>query len=592
MDGDPGETLVLRGDPLALLESSPIFRGLDAATLVAISAELDWLALPGGATLFEAGEPSDAMYIVIAGCLGAYSGGDAPRLLGRIPAGETVGEMGLVSGHNRSATVRALRDSDLARLPRESFDRVIMQHPAAMLRVAQLLVARLESHERREPGPGPRTYTVVPQSIEVDVGGFATELIAALRRHGRAELVWSVRGADHTSAWFHRIESGNDYVVYVADPEPTTWSKLCVRQADSLLFVARAEAAAAPWPVGAGDPAAGTVSARAELVLLHEDRIEPGAAARWSRQFPGVAHHHVREPADVERVARLLTGTAVGLVLSGGGARGFAHIGVVRALREAGVAIDLVGGTSMGAIMGAGVAAGWSTAEMIERFHRTFVATNPLSDYTLPIVSLVAGRKVSRLLRQEFGDIAIEDLPLPFYAVSSNLTTGRGSVHRQGDLWRWLRASVAIPGVLPPVFHHGEVHVDGGAINNMPVDVMRRSHAGVVIGVDVGSDTTFSSDIQDVDLPPLWKLLGWFRRHKQRPTILQILLRAGMVNSDAATQDARRLTDLLLQPPLADIDLLNWHAFGRAIEAGYRHANERLAALDDAGRASLGLVVR
>jgi NTE family protein len=277
-------------------------------------------------------------------------------------------------------------------------------------------------------------------------------------------------------------------------------------------------------------------------------------------------------------------------VLSGGGARGFAHIGVVRALREAGVTIDLVGGTSMGAIMGAGVAAGWTTAEMVERFHRAFVATNPLSDYTLPIVSLVAGRKVSRLLRQEFGQVAIEDLPLPFYAVSANLTTGRGSVHRSGDLWRWLRASVAIPGVLPPVFHQGEVHVDGGAINNMPVDVMRTAHAGVVIGVDVGSDTTFTSDIQDVDLPPLWKLLGWFRRHKQRPTILQILWRAGMVNSEAATVAGRRLTDLLLQPPLADVDLLNWHAFERAIEAGYRHTNERLAALDGGERARLGLL--
>jgi NTE family protein len=276
-------------------------------------------------------------------------------------------------------------------------------------------------------------------------------------------------------------------------------------------------------------------------------------------------------------------------VLSGGGARGFAHIGVVRALREAGVPIDVVGGTSMGAIMGAGVAARWSDAEMVERFRRTFVATNPLSDYTLPIVSLVSGRKVSRLLRQEFGEVAIEDLPLPFFAVSANLTTGRGSVHREGELWRWLRASAAIPGVLPPVFHGGEVHVDGGVINNLPVDVMRAANVGIVIGVDVGSDTTFTSDIQAVDLPPLWKLLGWFRRHKQRPTILQILSRAGMINSDAATLAGRRMTDLLLQPPLAAVDLLHWKAFARAIEAGYRHARQRLAELEAPLRVRLGL---
>lgn len=587
MEGDLGETMVLRSDPTALLAGSPLFHGLDARTLEVIAAELEWLSLPGGSILFEAGEASDSLYLVISGRLAAYDTGHPSRRVGQIAAGESVGEMGLVSGHPRTATVRALRDTVLVRLPREAFERVILQHPAAMLRVAQLVVRRMETIGRRNTLTGSRTYTIVPQSIEVDVAGFATELCEALSRLGRTELVWTIRGADHTSGWFHSIESANDYVVYVADPGPTTWSKLCVRQADTLLMLARAEAPAAPWAVRVDHGAGG--AAPAELVLLHEDSVERGAAARWCAVLPGVPHHHVRGPDDIARLGRLLSGKAVGLVLSGGGARGFAHIGVVRALREAGVPIDLVGGTSIGAIMGAGVAAGWSHEEMVERFRRTFVTTNPLSDYTLPVVSLVSGRKVSRLLRQEFGDVAIEDLPLPFYAVSANLTTGHGSVHRSGDLWRWLRASVAIPGILPPVFHKGDVHVDGGAINNLPVDIMRLANPGIVIGVDVGSDSTFSADITDVDLPPLWRLLGWFRKNKQRPTILQILVRAGMVNSAAATAAGRELTDLLLAPPLADIDLLHWRAFDRAIELGYQHARERLERLDAAGRARLGL---
>ena len=590
MEGDLGETMVLRSDPTELLAGSTLFRGLDAHTLDVIAAELEWLSLPGGSILFEAGEASDSLYLVISGRLAAYDAGTPARRVGQIAAGESVGEMGLVSGHPRTATVRALRDTVLVRLPREAFDRVVLQHPAAMLRVAQLVVQRMETIGRRSTLTGSRTYTIVPQSIEVDVAGFATELCEALSRLGRTELVWTIRGADHTSGWFHSIESANDFVVYVADPGPTTWSKLCVRQADTLLMLARAEAPAAPWPVRIDNPGGGG-AAPAELVLLHEGSVERGAAARWCTVLPGVAHHHVRGPDDIARLARLLSGKAVGLVLSGGGARGFAHIGVVRALREAGVPIDLVGGTSIGAIMGAGVAAGWSHEEMVERFRRTFVTTNPLSDYTLPVVSLVSGRKVSRLLRQEFSDVAIEDLPLPFYAVSANLTTGHGSVHRSGDLWRWLRASVAIPGILPPVFHQGDVHVDGGAINNLPVDIMRLANPGIVIGVDVGSDSTFSADITDVDLPPLWRLLGWFRKNKQRPTILQILVRAGMVNSAAATAAGRELTDLLLAPPLADIDLLHWRAFDRAIELGYRHAKERLERLDAAGRARLGLPV-
>ncbi len=587
MDGDFSATLALR-NPVALLESSPIFSGLDRETLVALAAGLDWIALPGGGTLFEAGEPSDALYIVISGCLGAYAG-EPPQLIARIPVGETVGEMGLLSGRPRSATVRAIRDSDVARLPRETFDRIVIASPLALLRIAQLLVGRLEARERQDARVVPHTYTLIPHGPEVELDAFATQFAAELALRGRVELVRSDRAADHTSAWFHLIESVNDFVVYVGDPAPTAWTKLCLRQGDALLLVARAASSPGPFALGGGTEPPREVTSRAELVLLHDGRIEPGSGARWRPQLPGAPHHHVCGRADVARLARLLTGNSVGIVMSGGGARGFAHIGVVRALREAGVPIDLVGGTSIGAIMGAGVAAGWSTAQMIECFRRTFVSTNPLNDYTLPIVSLVAGLKVSRLLRQEFGEVAIEDLMLPFYAVSANLTTGRGSVHRQGELWRWLRASVAIPGVLPPVFHRGDVHVDGGAINNLPVDVMRTANTGLILGVDVGADETFATGFATADPPSLWNLPGWLRHQRSRPGILRILWRAGMINSDAATAAGRQQADLLLHPPLAHIDLLDWKAFDQAIEIGYRHTSERLAMLDPATLERLGL---
>lgn len=585
MEVQYGETLALR-NPVALLASLPLFAGIDRDTLAALGAGLDWIALPGGAVLFEAGEPSDCLYIVFSGSLGAY-GGDPPHLIARIPAGETVGEMGLLSGRPRSATVRAIRDSDVARLPREVFDRVVATNPLALMRLAQLLVGRLEAQDRRDLRAVPRTYTLVPHSPDTPVDGLAEALAGELRRRGRVEVVHADQAADHTSAWFHRIETANDYVVYVGHPTPSAWTKLCVRQGDALLLVCRGTDEVGPFPLGSATLPR-EVAGRAELVLMHEGRIAPGRAAQWCATLAGLPHHHVCGVDDVSRLARLLTGHSVGIVLSGGGARGFAHIGVVRAMREAGIPIDQVGGTSIGAIMGAGVAAGWPVEEMIERFRRTFVSTNPLNDYTLPFVALVAGQKVSRLLRQEFGDVAIEDLVLPFYAVSANLTTGRGSVHRYGPLWHWLRASVSIPGVLPPVFHRGDVHVDGGAINNLPVDVMRRANGGFIVGVDVGADAAFVSDESERDAPSPWNLPAWIRHQRRRPGILRILWRTGMVNSDAATAIGRLQTDLLLHPPLAHIDLLNWKSFDAAIEAGYRHASERLAALDPALLGRLG----
>lgn len=580
----PEDTLTERGNLRVLLAGLSFFAGLDDPTIEAIAGRCEWLSLPGGATLFEAGEASDAMYILISGCLGSYAppgGLDRRRFLGRVTSGESVGEMGLVSGRPRMATVLALRDSEVLRLSRAAFDEVIRRHPDAMLRIAQLTVSRLESSSALAPrgrAAGPRTFTLLPQAIDTDVATFAMEFVEALRVRGSVELVWSVRGADHTSHWFHKVESQNDFVVYVADHQPTAWTRLCLRQADALLLLARAESPAGPWQSLAAARDAKLATQRAEMVLLHEGPIVRGAAARWLAVQPGVPHHHVRTAEDVPRIARLLTGTAVGLVLSGGGARGFAHLGVIRALREHGVPIDLVGGTSIGAIMGAAAAMGWDDAQMLEVFRRTFVDSNPLGDYTLPLVSLVAGRRVSTRLRREFGEVAIEDMPLPFYCVSANLTSGHAAVHRSGELWRWLRASVAIPGVLPPVMYHGEVFVDGATINNLPVDVMREAGRGAVIGVDVGADRTFTTDIEDTDAPPFWKLISSFRaRDRKRPNIFQVLWRAGMVNSAAATLARRHQTDLLLQPPLEDVDLLAWRAFHRAIDAGHRHALRKLA---------------
>jgi NTE family protein len=563
----------------AVVRGLPIFEGLDAKLLREIRDEIRWFALPGGTTLFEAGDDPDELYLVVSGNLGAYSlsAEGHRRLVGTIAAGETVGEMALISGKPRNATVVALRDTELGGLSREAFDKLMLSHPQGLRRVAELMAHRLDASQRQVRGRRsvPRTFAVVPHDKHAHATTFAAQLATHLEHLGRTELVWSQRGADHTSQWFHAVERTNDFVVYVCDPGPTSWTKLCLRQADVVLLLAQADAPASEWHASTSQAA--TMSQRVELVLLHKDRVTPGCATRWLDLRPNVPHHHIRGTADIARLARLLTGRGLGVVLSGGGARGFAHIGVLRAIREAGITIDAVGGTSIGAIIAAGCGLEWTIDEITSRVHSSFVKTNPLNDYTLPLVSLVSGRKVSRLLRREFTDLRIEDMPLPFFCVSSNLSTGQLAVHRRGELWRWLRASVAIPGVLPPVVQHGEIFVDGATINNLPVDVMREAGLGQIIGVDVGSDRAFTTDVVDSDVPPFWKMLQWFRGRKHRVNILQILWRAGMINSAGNRAARHELSDLLLQPPLEQIDMLNWRAFDRAIEVGYTYGRVRVA---------------
>ena len=561
-----------------LLASLPLFEGLPPDALAAVIAKLEWFALPGGAVLFREDDPPDALFIVVSGSLVAchLAADGTETRVGQIAAGECVGEMALISGKLRSATVRAVRDCELVRFAKADFEALVAQHPRSMLQLARLLVTRLEAAQARPARPaGHRTYAIVPHDESVPAQAFAHSLAAALGGYGTVEWVDRASGNDRTSDWFNRIEANRDYVVYVAEPTPSAWTQLCLRQADCVLLLTRAAVEPSSWPAlaAAHEP----LRARLELVLLHEQG-RPTNTAAWLAQHGFALHHHVRGPGDLQRLARIMTGRGVGLVLSGGGARGFAHIGVIKALREAGMPIDLVGGNSMGAIIGAGLANDWDEKTLRQSVRRAFVETNPLSDLTLPLVSLVGGRKVSRLLREAFGEIAIEDLWLPYFCLSTNLTRGEAVVHRSGPLWRWLRASVAIPGVLAPVFDQGEVHVDGGVINNLPVDVMREVGRGLVIGVDVVTDHVFTSKSETTDMPPLWRMM-MRRSGRPVPGILQILWRAGTVNSEAAAAALRSETDLMLQPSLEAIDLLNWKAFDRAVEIGYRHAMAALEAM-------------
>lgn len=563
-------------DTSDLLRDVTLFRHLSAAAFAELEGELEWFAMPGGAVLFEYGDESDSLYVLKSGSLGAFKPDRDGRfrLDGIVAAGETVGELGLIVDQPRSATVRALRDSELLRLSRRGFTALVEHHPDAMLQSARLAVRRLIERTNRRPLTAARTFAVLPHDAGVDARGFALQLREALARYGSCALIDARTGGGNTSAWFSAIEARNRYVVYLADPVPGEWRELCVRQADCFVLPVDADSKPTAWPEFENFEPDRYVQRPVNLVLLHRGEILLGTGRRWRAAMPEAHLHHVRRSDDVERVARLLTGRSIGLVLSGGGARGFAHIGVVRALREAGMRIDSVGGTSIGAIIAAGVAADWSDEEMFEKYRRAFVDGRPLRDYTLPFIALVSGRRVARLLREAFGERDIEDLALPYYCVSANLTAGRAHVHREGPLWMWLRASSAIPGILPPVFHRNEVYVDGAVMNNLPTDVMRHQGVGEIVAVDISADDVLRTDVDETSSPAWWRLFAERIVRTRRPGILSILLRSGMVNAEAASIERRTFTNVLLAPPLADIELLDWHAYERAIEAGYRHACE------------------
>jgi NTE family protein len=569
-------------EPKSLVEKLaglPLLESVEAHLLDAISEEFEWFSLPGGQLLFSQGDTDDSLYVVLSGRLGAFLHGDDGKeiLIRQMTAGETVGEMALLSGEPRSATVVALRDTELARLSKAAFTKLIDEHPKALRFVTDLLVRRLRQAPRLAPAAqAARTAAIFPLDRDLAASGFARSFAKAFEELGLKACVIDRSSAARPIEWFNALEEDHDMVLYEADFEPSQWTRHCLRQADRLVMLADATRPLTVMPPALDAVAANPRRAPIELALYCRRSLSPSQTLAFLQRF-GVTHqHHVREgvPRDLRRLARMITGRAIGVVLSGGGARGLAHIGVIHALRESGLELDLFGGASMGSIIGAGAAIEWSDEELHGHMREAFFDDNPISDYTVPMISLVRGRKTSAFLRSHFGNRQIEDMPCPYFCVSANLTTGQLKIHRTGPLWLATRASVSIPGVLPPVIDGSDILVDGGTLNNLPIDVMSDMRRGPIVAVDVSSDWAFKATIDDIDQRPLRQLLTHAR--KGTPNIINILMAAGAMSSHAQVRALRNHVDLLIEPPLAEINMLDWKAFHKTVDAGYRHTIEIL----------------
>jgi predicted acylesterase/phospholipase RssA len=375
------------------------------------------------------------------------------------------------------------------------------------------------------------------------------------------------------AAWLAEQEAEGAIVVYEADPDASGWTDRCVRQADHVVWVAAPGSGDAPAPRRALDQARS--AADRSLVSLDSPA---GPVARSAFRFALA----LRAEPDFDRLARLVTGSAVGLVLGGGGARGLAHLGVLRALEEVGVPVDAIGGTSAGAVVGALAARGLGAAAASEILRRY---SGSILDPTLPWVALLRGRRVSARLAEAVGDASIEDLGIPFFSVSTNLSRGSVRVHRRGTLLRAVRASLAVPGILPPVVEEGDLLVDGALLDNLPILAMRELTAGgPVLAVDVGrglSCPPYSELPNDLSgWSALWRRLRGAGAGWTVPTIFEILMRSAMVSSIGATgrPALREGVELALAPRVQDFGLFAFDRLDEIAERGYRAALEPVRA--------------
>jgi predicted acylesterase/phospholipase RssA len=257
-----------------------------------------------------------------------------------------------------------------------------------------------------------------------------------------------------------------------------------------------------------------------------------------------------------------------------------AHLGAVRAIREAGIPIDRVGGTSGGAMFAAQVAMGWDHQTMMDVTREQMVTRGSLLDFSVPIISVIKGNRWRRALREMFGTRRIETLRIPFFCVSTNLSRGELAIHREGLLWRWVRASLSVPGLAPPLVENGELYVDGSVLNNLPIDVMRDLAPGPIIALTVGSEQGPQvGDVQD-RVPSKWaalraRLTGGDAT-PDVPSIVDILMGATMVSGRRTSKAFEPMANLVIHPEVSEFGLLEFSALDRLVEIGYRNAVEAL----------------
>ncbi|MDW5316051.1 patatin-like phospholipase family protein [Rhizobium sp. PL01] len=536
--------------------------------------------LAGGGHLFEIGSPPDDLFFVTSGRLAVLRPDPEGRLhsIGIVHSGEIAGEMAFLDAAPHKSRLVALRDCEMTSIPSARFFEEANINPLLMGELARLLLRRIRRGTARTLSTEANVICIAALD-GTDPAVTAQSLCAELRNLAHSCVVITSEDVALSKDWLTRAERDHDVVLLVARVEETVWAEECRRQADRLLLIGNASK---PPPQGCAICEADPLSASrlVNLVLVRDDHRGPSYTAEWLAAVRPLRHYHVVRGSreDAARLSRALAGYSVGLVLSGGGARAFAHIGAIRALREAGVPIDQVGGTSMGAVIAAGVAMGWNDVALDAHLRQAFVASNPIDDIALPIIAMTRGRKVDARLREHFGTVKIEDLRIPLFCVSANLTSGHHVKHDDGDLCDALRASIALPGILPPMVKGGEVLADGGILRNLPTEIMRSVHDGSIIACDV----TRSAGLNAEEIRPPMSWLRWFLSGDWRrgPPIVSILMRSATIGTSADWLASRLAADLYVAPELGMIDLRDWKSYPVAVEAGYAAMKTSLASLD------------
>jgi EmrB/QacA subfamily drug resistance transporter len=575
----------------AFLRNIQVFAGLSEDLLEQIAQLAVDVSLRRGEWLFRQGDPADGVYVVRVGHLGVVQEGAETQTINTLTRGAVLGELAMLNGSPRSASIRALRDTEVLKIDKPHFDALLRSEPELALSLTRVLSAQLQASRAIPVAKRPRPVTIAlcAAGPGVPLLDLADELSRAMCLFGKVAVVRSaglsgeavssrVDAASHFGPLIERCERDHDQVLMVCDSgtDPSAWDEFCLARADRVLAVV-AE------PV-LPDPATGE---RDRIARLHgadlvgwEVELASGELAGWVDAIAPVATFAIgaggEHRSDIALMARRLTGNALGVVLGGAGARAFAHLGALEVLLDAGVTVDRVGGVSIGAFVGGLLAQGHDIAAIDACCYEEWVRRNPINDYTIPRSSLIKGQKARAMLDRVFGEARIEELSRSFYCASVDLRGSRLVIDRHGPLATAVASSITLPLIAPPARREEGLLVDGSLLDNLPLAPMSSAGEGPVLAIDIKGGEAGADPGESPDGDEAHADHGSRRR---LPPLTDTMARIALLSSANTDESARRHADMTIRVPVPGVGLLEFHQIDQAREDGRRAA---AAALEDA----------
>uniref|UniRef100_A0A8C3PZX8 lysophospholipase n=1 Tax=Chrysolophus pictus TaxID=9089 RepID=A0A8C3PZX8_CHRPC len=557
-----------------------------------IDFALDWMEVEAGRAVYRQGDKSDCTYIVLNGRLRSVIRMDDGKkhLTGEYGRGDLIGVVEALTHQPRATTVHAVRDSELAKLPEGALTSIKRKFPQVVTRLIHLLGEKIlgslqqgghpfglhsssSKWDAGNPASNLSTIAIMPVSEEVPLTAFTLELKHALNAVGKKCLCV-------TASW----EINHRMVLFAGQSLLTLrhqlpFSSLSVRAQKQLILLHKEDG---PLPSRTVEWLNMRSWCSAHLHIhcprrVFSKRSLPKLIEMYERVFQKPSDRH----SDFSRLARVLTGNAIALVLGGGGARGCSQVGVIRALIEAGIPVDMIGGTSIGAFMSALYAEERSYNQMRIKARQWAMVMNSvfrtIVDLTYPITSMFSGATFNKSISSIFKDKQIEDLWIPYFTITTDITASAMRVHTDGSLWRYIRASMSLSGYMPPLCDPKDGHLlmDGGYVNNLPADVARSMGAKVVIAIDVGSrDETNLTNYGDClsGWWLLWKRWNPLAEKVKVPNLAEIQTRLAYVCCVRQLEMVKS-SDYCeyIRPPIDRYGTLDFGKFDEICEVGYQH---------------------